>query len=398
MKKSVLVIISIVLVVIMTACSLPTFGGSNQGEPEKIKIGVVCPLTGESSLYGDVLHQTLTIMAENANAAGGIIGKQVELVIYDNRDDAVETTNAARRAALDDKVIAFIGTDSSTTTLAMIEVATDNEIPVIATIATNSKITQADDGTTRPWAFRTCLSDPQNGAILGQYAVKELGHKRISIIHDIGSDYSIGIMQEFTKNVELAGGVIVSNEAHNTGDVDFRAVLTKIKNAGDFDALFIAEGYYKQIGLIANQARELGITQAFISTEGTQSSDILNIAGDAIEGLVFNVPTNTESDNVKPLIAEFTERWGYDPSINVGGDCYLAYDAFNYLKKAIEIAGSLDTKKIRDALESIEEMEGLTNKIIFDTSRHLVYREVPILQIINGKYEVVRMYMMEKEA
>ena len=141
-------------------------------------------------------------------------------------------------------------------------------MPFITSIATNSKITMTDEGEVRPWAFRACLSDPQSGAILGQYAVNECGYKKIAIIYEIGSDFSIGVTDEFSKSVEGAGGEIVASEAYNTGDVDYRAVLTKIRNAGDFDALYIAAGYYKQIGLIANQARELGIEQPFLTTEG----------------------------------------------------------------------------------------------------------------------------------
>ena len=391
------IIVAALLVISLASCSIPFSSGSGGGgAADKIKIGVICPLTGESSLYGDVLNQTIILLAEQKNEEGGILGKQVEVFSYDNRDDVVETTNAARKAALNDKVVTFIGTDSSASTIAMVEVASENEIPVIATIATNSKVTMTDDGELRPWAFRSCLSDPQNGAILGQYAVNELGYKKISIIYDIGSDYSVGITQEFTKNVELSGGEIVSAEAYNTGDVDYRAVLTKIKNSGDFDSLYVAAGYYKQIGLISNQARELGITQPLLSTEGALPSDIFNIAGDAVDGMIFNVPVNHESDRVQPLLDAFIERWDYDPSVNVGPDCYLAYDAFSMLTKAIENAGAADPKKIRDELEKFEEMDGLTGKMTFDPKTHLVYREVPIIQFQDGKAVTLELFLMEK--
>ena len=143
-------------------------GDAEAAEPETIRIGVVCPLTGESSIYGDVLSQTIQLLAEQKNAEGGLLGKQIEIKVYDNRDDAVETTNAARKAILNDKVVAFIGTDSSASTIALVEVASEYEIPVLTSIATNSKVTMTDDGQVRPWAFRACLNDPQSGAILGQ--------------------------------------------------------------------------------------------------------------------------------------------------------------------------------------------------------------------------------------
>lgn len=366
-------------------------GGSKQeasgGGAETIRIGVVCPQTGESSLFGNVLAQTVQLLAKQKNEAGGLLGKQIEIKVYDNRDDAVETTNAARKAALNDKVVAFIGTDSSATTLALGEVAADNEIPFITSIATNSKVTMTDDGEVRPWAFRACLSDPQSGAILGQYAVNECGYKDIAIIYEIGSDFSVGVTNEFANSVEEAGGRITVREAYNTGDVDYRAVLTKIKNSGDFDALYIAAGYYKQIGLIANQARELGIEQTFLTTEGAMSRDLFNIASDSVEGMIYNVAVDTAADNVTGLLDDFIAEYDYDPSQNVGPDCFLAYDAFQLLVGAIEKAGEASPAKIRDALENTTELQGLTSKISFDPKTHLVYREVPIYQIENGDFK-----------
>lgn len=382
--------LSLVLILTMVFSLCACGGGEKKGaKGDTIRIGVVCPLTGESALFGDVLEQTVKLLAKQKNEQGGLLGKQIEIMSYDNRDDAVETTNAARKAILNDKVVAFIGTDSSATTLALGEVAADNGIPFITSIATNSKVTMTDDGEVRPWAFRACLSDPQSGAILGQYAVNECGYKKIAIIYEIGSDFSIGVTNEFAKNVESAGGTIGAKEAYNTGDVDYRAVLTKIKNSGDFDALYIASGYYKQIGLIANQARELGIDQPFLTTEGAMSSDLFNIASDSVEGMIYNVAVDTESKNVESLLEDFKAEWGYDPSENVGPDCYLAYDSFELLTGAIEKAGAADPVKIRDELENTTELQGLTCKITFDPKTHLVYREVPICKIENGDFTTI---------
>lgn len=392
MKRLVSLALIMTMALSLTACQEGKKDKADGKDAETIRIGVVCPLTGESSLFGDVLSQTVQLLAKQKNESGGLLGKKIEIMVYDNRDDAVETTNAARKAILNDKVVAFIGTDSSASTLALGEVAAENEIPFITSIATNSKITMTDEGEVRPWAFRACLSDPQSGAILGQYAVNECGFKKIAVIYEIGSDFSLGVTNEFSSNVESAGGQIVAKEAYNTGDVDYRAVLTKIKNTGDFDALYIAAGYYKQIGLIANQARELGIEQPFLTTEGAMSSDLFNIASDSVEGMIYNVAVDTASDNVHGLLEDFIAEWNYDPSLNVGPDCYLAYDAFQLLTGAIEKAGEADPAKIRDALENTTELQGLTSKITFDPKTHLVYREVPIYKIENGGFTKVGLF------
>ena len=394
-KKSLILLLVLILVFSLASCgnSSENPGEGSSSDSDTIKIGVIGPLTGETAIFGDMLTQTVTLLAEQKNAEGGLLGKQIEVKIYDNRDDTVETTNAARKAIQNDGVCAFIGTDSSSTTIALVDVASENEIPVITSIASNTKVTMTDDGQVRPWAFRACLSDPQSGQILGQYAVNECGYKKIAIIYDIGSDFSIGVTQQFTENVEKSGGEIICTEAYNTGDVDYRAVLTKIKNSGDFDAIYIAAGYYKQIGLIANQARELGIDQPILTTEGAMSQDIFNIAGKSLKGAIFNCTIDLNTDEVDGIRADFKERWGYDPAENLGPDCYLAYDAFTLLTSAIEKAGSSDPSAIRDALESTTSIQGLTCEITFDPETHMVYREVPIIQI--GDSEFIQLGLFE---
>ncbi|MDD4833255.1 MAG: ABC transporter substrate-binding protein [Lutispora sp.] len=394
MKRFTCAILCLTLIFTFTACSGKAVESNKKSDV--ITIGVICPLTGESTIYGDVLAKTVQLLVNETNANGGILGKQIVLKSYDNRDDAVETTNAARKAILNDGVVAFIGTDSSTSTIALVEVATEYEIPVVTSIATNSKVTMTDDGKVRPYAFRACLSDPQSGSIMGEYVVNELNYKNLAIIYEIGSDFSIGITNEFSESVEANGGTVTTKEAYNTGDVDFRAVLTKIKNSKNFDAIYIAAGYYKQIGLIANQARDLGITQPFITTEGAMSSDIFNIASNSIENMVFNVAVDTESPNVKPLIEKFVAEYNYDPSVNVAADCFLAYDAYKLLEGAIEKAGVVDSNAIRDALESTTDLKGLTSNISFVPETHVVIREVPICKIENGGFITIGLFEPSK--
>ena len=174
--------------------------------------------------------------------------------------------------------------------------------------------------------------------------------------------------------------------------MDYRAVLTKIKESGNFDCLYIAAGYYKQIGLIANQARELGITQPLLATEGAMSGGLIEIAGDNVNGIIFNVACVTEAPGIDELLEKFIARWGYDPSVDVAPDCYMACDAFKLLTGAIEKAGSTDPVAIRDALEATENLQGLTCSITFDPATHNVYRQVPIYQIVDGEFKQIELY------
>ena len=390
MKKMTAILLIVAMMLTLGACSKKSDDATGP-----IKIGVVGARTGEASLWGDVLYHTVQLLADETNENGGLLGgREIEILSYDNRDDAVETTNVARKAILNDGVCAFIGCEASATTIALVDVASEYKIPVVSSMATNTKVTMTDDGEVRPYAFRACLNDPQSGTILGQYTVENLGYKNVAIIYEIGSDFSLGVSKQYAAAVENAGGTIVAKEAYNTGDVDYRAVLTKIKESGDFDCLYIAGGYYKHIGLIANQARELGITQPFLATEGAMSSGLIEIAGDNIDGIIFNVACVTEDPNIDELLEKFIERWDYDPSVDVAPDCYMAYDAFMMLTNAIEKAGSTDSAAIRDALEATEDVQGLTSSISIDPETHDVYRQVPIFQIVDGEFKQIELFKL----
>ena len=373
-----------------TSNSSADSGSANDAEP--IRVGVVGTMTGENSLFGDVLAKTIKLLVEQKNAEGGVLGRPIEIYEYDTRDDAVETTNAARKAILNDKVVAFIGTDASATTISLIEVATEYGVPVISGISTNNKIIEADDGSVREYSFRAGMTDVQTGQVLGEYCVKKMGYKNIAIIYEIGSDLSVGLAEKFTASAEANGGKIVCSEAYNTGDVDYRATLTRIKNAGDFDALFIAAGYHKQIGLIAKQARDLGIEQPFVTSHGAGSDNLFAIAGDSVEGMIFNLAVDVKSPNVKTLLADFIEMWGYDPSINVGPDCYMASDCLTMLIEGIKAANSTDPEAIRDALENMTEFEGLTCTVRLNPETHACFRDMPIMQVKNGAFETIDIF------
>ena len=205
MKKLTAILLIVAMMLTLGACSKKSDDATGP-----IKIGVVGARTGESSLWGDVMYHTVQLLADDVNENGGLLGgRKIEILSYDNRDDVVETTNVARKAILNDGVCAFIGCEASATTIALVDVATEYKVPVISTIATNTKVTMTDDGKVRPYAFRACLNDPQSGTILGQYTVEKLGYKNVAIIYEIGSDFSLGVSGQYAAAVEAAGGTAI---------------------------------------------------------------------------------------------------------------------------------------------------------------------------------------------
>ena len=367
--------------------------GSSKKE-DTIVLGYIGPLTGESALWGEVESNTLKMLVEETNANGGIIGKQIDLKIYDNRGDAVETTNAARKAIQNDGVVAFIGPDSSSGAIALDEVCDEYGIPHITTTGTNYKVTQREeDGSVRRYAFRICLSDPQLGDIMGGYAIDRLGYEKVAILYEITSEYSLGITQNFTDAFEAKGGEIVASEAYKTGDVDFRAQLSKIKEIGDFDALMIPANY-KEVGLIAQQARSLGIEAPFLVVDAWMMQDLFEIAKDEVQGAVFPCAMDVNAESLQEFKTAFQEKWDMDPDKG-GTDAYLAYDCFELIKYAIEKAGEADPDKIRDEMENAKDVQCLTSVISMDPETHNPIRTASIFQIQGTEFVKLDEYRFE---
>ena len=367
--------------------------GSSKKE-DTIVLGYIGPLTGESALWGEVESNTLKMLVEETNANGGIIGKQIDLKIYDNRGDAVETTNAARKAIQNDGVVAFIGPDSSSGAIALDEVCDEYGIPHITTTGTNYKVTQREeDGSVRKYAFRICLSDPQLGDIMGGYAIDRLGYEKVAILYEITSEYSLGITQNFTDAFEAKGGEIVASEAYKTGDVDFRAQLSKIKEIGDFDALMIPANY-KEVGLIAQQARSLGIETPFLGVDAWMMQDLFEIAKDEVQGAVFPCAMDVNAERLQEFKTAFQEKWDMDPDKG-GTDAYLAYDCFELIKYAIEKAGEADPEKIRDEMENAKDVPCLTSVISMDPETHNPVRTASIFQIQGTEFVKLDEYRFE---
>lgn len=399
MKRYLAAILALVLVA--SAC-IGFAGCTAQGEPStdgekkddgSIVIGWIGPLTGDMTIWGTAEMQSLKMMVDKTNADGGLLGKTVELKTYDNRGDAVETTNAAKKAIQQDKCVALFGCNTSTCAIALAEVCEQFGVPQIATTATNSKVTQKDDGSVRPYTFRVCLSDPQMGDIMAQYAYQEMGLKTVAIIYEIGSDYSLGVTQNFTDSFTKLGGSIVASEAYNTGDVDFRAQLTKIAEL-EFDALFIPANY-KEVGLVANQARSMGITQQLIGPDAWQVDDLFDLAAQSIEGGYFVSGTDITSDSLKDFSEEFKALYDYYPS-EVGTNAYFAADMYIMLSSAIEKAGEATSDKIRDALEGTSGLQCLTSVITVKENDHNPLRTATIFTIKDSAFVRVTDYTISE--
>ncbi|SCY90551.1 ABC transporter substrate-binding protein [Alkaliphilus peptidifermentans] len=393
MRKNIFVLALIALLVlglILTGCttnSTDTSSEENEAEgSDTIKIGWIGSLTGDQAVWGTCELNTVKMLIEEVNEKGGWLGKQVEVIGYDTRGDAMEAVNAVRRLTSQDKVVAIVGPNASGQAIAISSVLEEMKVSNIATVATNPKVTIDEKGNTKPFNFRVCFIDPYQGAVAAGYAYDVLGFEKAAVLYDVADDYSQGLTEFFEKYFIEKGGEIVAKEGFKFGDVDFRPQLSKIKEANP-EVVFMPY-FFKEVALSANQARELGIDAVLMGGDGWPSDILLEMAADAVEGSYFVNHLDFDDPEVQDFKATYTAK--YNLPVELNG--YLAYDAIKLLEKAILNAGSSDSVAIRDALETAK-VQGITGQINISKETHNPEgKEAAIIKIIDGKYVFQQKY------
>lgn len=383
MKKLLSLLVAFLVIGGLTACS----SGSGEKVAETIKIGVNLELTGDVSVYGIPERNAFEQATAEINAAGGIDGKLVELVIYDNAYDQAKAVQNTEKL-IEDGVVAILGSATSGMTLAIAPLAKDNGLVIFTPSGTNSAVTM--DGTNvNPWAFRACFIDPFQGQVLANFASGDLGAKNAVVMVNSGSEYSKELARIFTEQFTANGGKVVETASYADADTDYKASLTSIATKS-FEVLFVAD-YAKNAGLIIGQARSTaGLeTVNIIGPDGFEDPALNDLAGGAqnVSNVFFSTHFSTLSndqqvaDFVKSHAAFTLEKYGKAevPSALTA----LAYDAAYMLFKAIDNADSTDPAAIRDALEALEAFDGVTGDISFDKFHNAV-KPAFLIELNNG--------------
>lgn len=351
------------------------------GTSQAIPVGVYLSFTGSTATFGESTFKGIQLAVEEINAKGGINGRQIEIHKEDDRSDAQEARSAVTKLIQRDKVVAVIGEVASSRSLAAAPICQENRIPMISPSSTNPKVTQVGD-----YIFRVCFVDPFQGTVVATFAYQTLKVRRAAILTDVKNDYSVGLAQYFKETFTRLGGQIVAEKSYSEGDPDFRAQLTAIKAANP-EVIFVP-GYYSEVGTIARQARELGITVPFLGGDGWDSPKLVEGAGDALEGSYFSNHYSHESTD--PVVQEFVRKFkarynGEVPDALAA----LGYDAANILFDAIKRAGSAEPSKIRDALAQTKDFPGVTGKITIDEQRN-ARKPAVILQVRGKEFKYVQ--------
>ena len=349
---------------------------------ETIRIGEYASLTGKEASFGQQSHKGLTLAIEEINAAGGALGRKLELFTEDNQTKPGESATAAKKLISRNKVVALIGEVASGRSLEAAPIAQAAKIPMIAPAATNPKVTQTGN-----YIFRVCFIDPFQGTVMAKFAQNDLKAKRVAILSSVSNAYSVGLAKFFKETFVANGGFVVSEKNFSEGDKDFRAQLTAVKAAG-VDAIFVPS-YYTEAALIARQARDLGLTVPLFGGDGWVADQLLEIGGDALNGCYYSTHFSPENQDpvVQAFVKKFKARWGANE--NPDAFAALGYDAAFVLVDAIKRAGTTDGPKLRDALAATKNFAGVTGVTNIDANRD-ASKPAAIIAIKGGKLEFLK--------
>jgi branched-chain amino acid transport system substrate-binding protein len=353
---------------LFSACTNPGAGG------DKVRVGVFMSLTGSTANFGISSVNGIKMAADEVNAAGGINGKQIELLVQDDRSDASEAATIVTKFVTQDQVHAVLGEVASSCSIAAAPIAQNAKVPMLTPSSTNPEVTKKGD-----FIFRSCFIDPVQGAAIAQFAAKTLNAKTAAIMVDRKNDYSTGLEKVINETFTRMGGKIVAVQSYQEGDQDFNAQLTSLKG-GNPEVIFVP-GYYNDVGLIAKQARDKGITVPLIGGDGWDSTQLYAIGGAALNGSYFTnhySPYDTDP-KVQKFVNDYKARYNSLPDALAA----TAYDAAKIMFDAIKRAPSLEGTAIRDALAATKEFPGVTGTVTFNENRDAV-KPIVMIEIKDG--------------
>ncbi|MGH4123158.1 MAG: ABC transporter substrate-binding protein [Clostridium sp.] len=379
MKKKVsLLLASLLVTASFTGCGKNT---ASAAKSETIKVGLNYELSGPAATYGQSLVNGIELAFEEINNKGGVLGKKIEIVKADNKSENTEAANVAAKLATRDKVVAMLGPATSGNTKSAAPIAVQNKVPLISASATADDVTVDRNGKVREFVFKTCFSDSFQGVVMATFAYKDLGKKNVALLVDNTSDYSKGLAKSFKETYTKLGGNLVTEQAYQAKETDFKAVLTKIKGT-KADVLFLP-GYYEEVGLIVKQARELGITMPILGGDGYDSPKLSELAGKtALNDVYFT--NHYSSKDTAPEVVKFQKAFKAKYNKNADAFNALGYDMVYLLADALKRSGEVDAIKLKDALASTKDFKAITGKISIDKNHNPV-KAITILQMKNGE-------------
>jgi branched-chain amino acid transport system substrate-binding protein len=372
-------------------------GCSGKASQDELVIGEFGSLTGNDATFGQSTKNGVEVALGELQAQklGQIGGLKVRVVVEDDQSKAEEAATVVQKVINQDRVIAVIGEVASSRSLAGGPICQAAGVPMISPSSTNPRVTQVGD-----YIFRMCFLDQFQGTVMARFTAQSLKLRKVAILKDSKSDYSVGLAQFFTEAFTGLGGSIITEQAYQSGDNDFRAQLTAIK-AKQPEAI-VVPGYYTEAGLIARQARELGLKQPLVGGDGWESEKLIEIGGDALNGCYYtnHWALDAPDPRLQAFLKTYRDKFSGDPDA-IGG---LAYDAANVLFGALQKLADQDPqtfkglasskagsdlrkaaeKKLRDLIATTTSYPGVTGTITLDENRN-ASKPAVVIEIKGGK-------------
>lgn len=362
------------------AAVLVFFAGCAKKESDHFVIGGIFPLSGPVAVYGNEARNGVELAVLEINAAGGIGGKQIKLISEDDEGNPEKTVNVYKKLTTKDGVKVIIGSLTSGATAAITSLAQAQKVVLLAPAATLPSITDAGD-----FIFRACFIDPFQGTVGGKFTAENLGKKRAAVLYNITNDYSVGLYENFKIAFEKAGGSLCAAESYSDGDKDYRAQLTKIKNAAP-DVVYLPD-YYGTVALIAKQLREQGIDTAMVGGDGW--GGLMENAGDEVVNGFYS--DHYAADSTDEKVTQFVDSYKKMYKTTPVSFAALAYDCVYLLKDAAERASSAsDTTSLKEALEKTNGSY-VTGNLTFD-KKHNPIKSAVMMEIVKKDGKLTAVY------
>lgn len=352
-------------------------GANKQEASETIKLGNSAPLTGPLSIYGQTTNNGIKLALEEVNANGGILGKKVDWVEYDDKGEITDAVTNYNKL-MEDKVDAIFGGVPSKPALAIAESSVNDGVLYITPTATQANITEG-----KPNVFRTCFTDPFQGEVLAHFSKEKLNAKKVAILRNQSSDFSMGVADVFEKKAKELGMEVVADESYGDSDTDFKAQLTNVRGQNP-DVLFIPD-YYEKVALIAPQVKEAGIDATLVGADGWDT--VLSVMDESsfssLDNSYFSNQFTLEdpSEEVQTFLKNYKEKFGENPSTFAAE----GYDTVYLYKQACEAAGTTEWAKVIEALKKVE-FKGVTGSFTYDENNNPV-KTAKMIRIENGEYK-----------
>ncbi|XJS10033.1 ABC transporter substrate-binding protein [Aerococcaceae bacterium WGS1372] len=340
-----------------------------------INLGVIYELSGAVAAYGVTQSNAIKMAVEEINEAGGVMGREFNIIEYDTKSDDTEAAMIATRLATQDDIVAMVGPATTSQMQAAIPIANEYQIPLISPSVTNNDITYDDNGEVHPFAYRTSWPNAFQGGGIAKFGYENIGAEKMIVLYDNSSDYGTGLYENFVDGYE---GEIVHTETFTPDMNDFSAIVANIAGQ-DYDAITILS-FYQTAGPIIKQAREFGIDAPILGSNGFGNDIIYELASPENMNNIYYASLYPILDDDE-FVIKYREEFGSDPDMFAA----LAYDTIYIIKQAIEIAESDDPIVVNQALENLDSFSGITGDFIYDENHNPTKNVVSMIEIQNAE-------------